>query len=205
MWLPCRGSQGQTDPVLRHAIRADLPTVTDVWVEAFAADPFFRWLAPEDADWRGFGTAWMGFVADLCFERGHTYLADNVAAAWVPPDVALVGPDEIQRGRDIIASHAGEARADEALAAIVRARGHAMDAPHWTLQYIGVRDRARGEGLGAQAVAPMLAVVDRDGLPCGLTSTNARNLPFYERHGFRVVAEVPVGEGAAALRPMERR
>ena len=191
--------------MLRHATRADLPTVTDVWVEAFAADPFFRWLAPDDADWPGFGTEWMAFVADLCFERGHTYLADDVAAAWVPPDVALVGPDDFQRGRDIIAAHAGEAQADEALAAIVQARGHAMDEPHWTLQYIGVRDRARGQGLGTAAVAPMLAVADRDGVPCGLTSTNTRNLPFYERHGFRVVAEVPLGGGAAALRPMERR
>jgi len=191
--------------VLRHAIRADLPTVVDVWVEAFAADPFFRWIASDNADWPAFGTRWMSLVADLCFERGHTYLAEDVAVAWVPPDVALVGPADIERARDIIAAHAGDERAEQALRVIVEARGYAMQEPHWTLQYVGVRDRARGAGLGGLAVAPMLAVADRDSLPVGLTSTNGRNLTFYERFGFRVVAEVLTPDGAATLRPMERR
>jgi GNAT superfamily N-acetyltransferase len=191
--------------VLRHAIRADLPSVVDVWVEAFADDPFFRWIAPDDADWPAFGSDWMSLVADLCFERGHTYLAEDVAVAWVPPDVALVGPAEFQRARDLIAAFAGDERAEQALAVIVQARGHAMREPHWTLQYVGVGDLARGAGLGALAVAPMLAVADRDGLPVGLTSTNGRNLTFYERFGFEVVAEVPTPDEAATLRPMERR
>lgn len=47
--------------------------------------------------------------------------------ACIPPDLSLVGPDDVARGRDLIAAHAGEQRADEAI-----------EAPHWTLQYIGV-------------------------------------------------------------------
>jgi hypothetical protein len=35
-------------------------------------------------------------------------------------------------------------------------------------------------------------------------STNARNVPFYERHGFAVDAEVATPDGAATLRPMHR-
>jgi GNAT superfamily N-acetyltransferase len=191
--------------VLRQAVRTDLPTVVDIWVEAFATDPYFRWIAPDDREWPAFGARWMRFVADLCFERGHTYLADDVAVAWVPPDVSVAGPDDFARGRSLIADQAGDAIADQALAAILASRAHGIEDPHWTLQYIGVRDRGRGRGLGAAAVAPMLAAADRDGLPTGLTSTNGRNLTFYERHGFRVVAEVPTPGGEAVLRPMERR
>ena len=57
---------------------------------------------------------------------------------------------------------------------------------------------------GAAVVAPLLAVCDSEGLPCGLTSTNPRNVPFYERFGFRVAAEVPTPDGAAVLQPMQR-
>jgi ribosomal protein S18 acetylase RimI-like enzyme len=190
--------------VLRQAVRADLPTVVDIWVEAFSTDPYFRWIAPDDRDWPSFGARWMRLISDLCFERGHTYLAADVAVAWVPPDVAVAGPDDFARGRSLIAEQAGDEVADQALAAILAARAHAIDRPHWTLQYIGVRDRARGQGLGATAVAPVLASADRDGLPVGLTSTNGRNVAFYERHGFRVVAEVPTARGEAVLRPMVR-
>jgi GNAT superfamily N-acetyltransferase len=191
---------------LRHALRRDLATISELWVEAFADDPYLRWIQPDDRRWPAFGTAWMTFVAELVFERGHTYLADpvDVAVAWVPPDVALVGPDDIARGRSIIAEHAGETRADDALSTIMAARAHALDEPHWTLQYIGVRPGHQGAGLGAAAVAPILALCDTEALPCGLVSTNPRNIAFYERLGFRVDAAVPTPDGAAIMRPMHR-
>ena len=71
-------------------------------------------------------------------------------------------------------------------------------------RYLGVRSSATGRGLGAAAVAPTLAAIDRDRLPCGLTSSNPRNLPFYERLGFTVAAEVHSPDGRVTLRPMVR-
>lgn len=191
---------------LRHALRRDLDAIVQVWVDAFAADPFLRWIQPDDARWPAFGTSWMMFIAERLFERGHTYVTDPLDAAvgWVPPDVALVGPEDLALGRSIIAEHAGEVRADEALATIVTARGHALDESHWTLQYLGLRSSQQGRGLGAAVVEPLLSVCDSEGLPCVLTSTNPRNVPFYERLGFRVAAEVPTPDGAAVLRPMHR-
>jgi ribosomal protein S18 acetylase RimI-like enzyme len=190
--------------VLRQALRADLPRVVETWVDAFSADPYLRWIAPEDGTWASFGPEWMGFISALCFDRGHTFVADDVAIAWIPPDLALVDADGMARGAAILERHAGEQRAAEALSTILETRARAMEQAHWTLQYVGVRASAAGRGLGAAAIAPTLASIDRDGLPCGLTSTNPRNVKFYERHGFRVVAEVASPDGAVTLRPMER-
>jgi GNAT superfamily N-acetyltransferase len=192
---------------LRQALRADLPAIADLWVDAFASDPFLRWMQPDDAGWPAFGRMWMGFVLDLTFERGHTYCSDplDVAVAWVPPDVALVTPDDLDRARELTASHVGEAHADAVWTTILAARGHGMEVPHWTLQYLGARSSKHGSGLGQLAVAPILARCDEDGLPCGLVSTNPRNVSFYERNGFVVQAEVPTPDEATALRPMERQ
>lgn len=191
---------------LRHALRADLDTVVDIWVDAFDDDPYFRWIAADDATYREFVPEWLSFIAHLVFERGHTYLDrdERVAIAWIPPDLALVGPPEVERATGIIATHAGEARAADALSTIMTARGHALAVPHWTLQYLGVRSTSRGHGVGAAAVVPGLERCDADGLPCGLVSTNPRNVSFYERLGFRTVAEVPTPDAAALLRPMHR-
>ena len=178
----------------------------EVWVEAFAGDPYLRWIAPGDEDYSAFGPEWLRFIADRCFERGHTMVGDpmDVAVAWIPPDLSLVGADDVARGRSIIAAHAGEGRAEDALATIVSARGHSLEEPHWTLQYLGVRSGRQGSGLGAAVVQPGLDRCDAEGLPCGLVSSNPRNVPFYERHGFTVVAEVATPDGAATLRPMLR-
>jgi GNAT superfamily N-acetyltransferase len=191
---------------LRRARRADLPGIVDIWVDAFTRDPYLRWIEPDDAAWPRFATAWLTFVVEQTFERGHTYLSrtDEVAVAWVPPDVHFGGPDVIEQVHGIVAAHAGEARADDVLATLLPAHEHTLTEPHWTLQYLGARSRVQGRGAGAAAVAPMLAECEADGLPCGLISTNARNVSFYERHGFRVVAEVATPDGAAVLRPMHR-
>ena len=177
-----------------------------MWVDAFSADPYLRWIQPDDALWPAFGGVWMTFIAELAFERGHLYVTDalDAAVAWIPPDLSLVGPDDLARGRGILAEHAGDERADAAFATILAARGHALEEPHWTLQYVGVRPSRQGSGLGADVVAPTLAKCDVERLPCGLVSTNPRNVGFYERLGFRTSAEVATPDGVATLRPMAR-
>lgn len=202
-----RGPGCDAGPVrMRHALARDLPTVVDVWVDAFADDPYLRWIQPDDAGWPAFGRSWMTFISDLTFQRGHTYLADgeDVAVAWIPPDLALAGPEDISRGAAIIAEHAGDEAAEAALATILEARGHSIEAPHWTLQYIGVRASSRGRGLGSTAVKPLLSTCDTERLPCGLVSTNPRNVAFYERLGFAVAGEVWTPGRSTALRPMHR-
>ena len=139
------------DPVRRrHAHLVDLDTVVGVWVEAFAHDPYFRWIAPSEDSYFAFARDWMTFIAELAFERGHTYLdpAGQLATAWIPPDLSLVTIDNVDRARAIVAEHAGDARAGHALTTIIAARAHDLNEPHWTLQYIGVRSASHGRGLG---------------------------------------------------------
>jgi ribosomal protein S18 acetylase RimI-like enzyme len=192
--------------VLRQALRADVPTIIDIWTDAFVGDPYLRWVQPEDERWPAFAHDWFGFIIGLAFERGHTYVDDGggAAVAWVPPDVTFVTSDDFARGVEILTRHGGAERADAAAQTIAAARAHGLDEPHWTLQYIGVRSAAQGAGLGAAITTPMLERCTREGLQCSLVSSNAANVPFYRRLGFEVVAEVETPDGAACLRPMVR-
>ncbi len=191
---------------LRRALRADLGTIADIWVDAFTADPWLRYMQPDDAGWAAFGHKWMRFVVDHTFERGHTFLARNQDAAivWIPPDLSFIDAADVERAHEIIAAASGAARADDCLATMAQVRQHFSDGAHWTLQWIGVRSSGRGRGLGAALVTPGLAACDDDGLPCSLVSSNPRNVTFYERHGFRVVAEVQSPDSAVTLTPMHR-
>ena len=192
---------------LRTARRGDLSAVADLWTDAFSTDPYLRWIEPDDDGWPAFARAWMLLVLELSLEHGHTYVADplDVAVAWIPPGRTLGPPGTLERRRELIAAHAGDARADDAVATIVATRPHVVEAPHWTLQYLGVRSGRQGLGLGAGAVAPILAVCDEERLACSLLSSNGRNVPFYERLGFTVEAEIATPDGRAVLRPMTRR
>ncbi|KXS09756.1 hypothetical protein M427DRAFT_38397 [Gonapodya prolifera JEL478] len=49
---------------------------------------------------------------------------------------------------------------------------------------IGTKTGHQGAGLGNKVLADLLDRADKDGLPCFLTSSSAKNLSFYRRLGF---------------------
>jgi ribosomal protein S18 acetylase RimI-like enzyme len=64
--------------------------------------------------------------------------------------------------------------------------------PHWYLATLGTAVDAQGKGIGGALLRPVLEHCDRDGVPAYLESSKERNVPFYRRHGFEVVKEVPL-------------
>ena len=66
---------------------------------------------------------------------------------------------------------------------------------HWYLQMLGTEPTQQGHGLGSAVIAPVLERCDRDGERIYLESSKKRNIPFYERHGFEVTAEIQVPRG----------
>ena len=75
--------------------------------------------------------------------------------------------------------------------------------PHWYLSTLGTDPEAQGRGLGSAMLAPVLGLCDEDGWPAYLESSKESNIPFYERHGFRVTGEIQVPDGPK-LWPMLR-
>eukprot|EP01013_Petalomonas_cantuscygni_P038023 TRINITY_DN69005_c0_g1_i1.p1 TRINITY_DN69005_c0_g1~~TRINITY_DN69005_c0_g1_i1.p1 ORF type:complete len:343 (+),score=43.29 TRINITY_DN69005_c0_g1_i1:113-1141(+) len=60
--------------------------------------------------------------------------------------------------------------------------------PHIHLLMLSADLPYQGKGLGGAVLAPGLAHADQAGACCYLESSNPRNVPFYERHGFVTVA-----------------
>ena len=76
-------------------------------------------------------------------------------------------------------------------------------APHWYLPIIGVDPCRQGAGYGSALIAYALQECDREHLPAYLESTNPRNVPLYQRHGFEVVGKIQSGSSPMFI-PMQR-
>ena len=136
------------------------------------------------------------------FSNGSAFCTDDYAgtALWLPPGVEA---DEEGLGAVIESTVAGALRA-ETDAIFERMAGFHPDEPHWYLPLIGVDPAHQGEGLGEALMAHALARCDRDHAPAYLESSNPRNIPFYERHGFETLGSIQVGS-SPTLVPMLRR
>ena len=77
-------------------------------------------------------------------------------------------------------------------------------APHYYLFAVGVRDAAKGKGLGGRLIREGLKRADLDGVAAYLENSNPRNTPLYEQLGFASQRPLPLPGGAPPLVAMLR-
>ena len=175
-----------------------LEAASAVLARAFFDDPAWRWVIPDERR-RAELLPWLfrvGFeitVADVWATQGELL----GAARWLPPGRApmRVGPAL----RAFVATPVRLGSATGRFFAYGRAvenlRAHVAPGPHWYLAGIGVDPAAQRRGVGTALLQPGIEGAERDGLRAVLLTNSERNLTFYERSGFRIVAEGETPEG----------
>jgi GNAT superfamily N-acetyltransferase len=187
---PRGGSQA-----VRAARRDEAARLGAVLADAFAEDPVFAWLIPPQV--RGRDNRLRMFFTSMSrayLRRGKPcYLTGDASAAalWAAPGAWALPLSQVI----LEAAPSGMAFRRHLLRALRTQeqieRLHAgQSRPHWYLGYLGTRRDRQGQGLGTQMLQEILPGLDTDGVPAYLESSNERNLPLYERNGFRVVGEL---------------
>jgi GNAT superfamily N-acetyltransferase len=199
-------SPGGGPRAVRAARRDEAALLGEVLADAFAEDPVFAWLIPpqlqgRDNRLRTFFTS----MSRAYLRRGKPcYLTSDASAAalWATPGawamplsqvILEAAPSGLAFGRHLLRALRTQLQIE---------RLHARQpAPHWYLGYLGTRRDRQGEGLGSQMLGEVLTRLDADGLPAYLESSNERNLPLYERNGFRVLGDLQaLGQGPTIWR-----
>lgn len=78
---------------------------------------------------------------------------------------------------------------DRIFAAASGALEEHLDSDHWELDLLAVDPPKQGQGVGGRLLHHLNRQADQAGAQLGLITVNPRNPPFYERHGFTVLAE----------------
>lgn len=174
----------------------DADAVAAILADGFSDDPVMKWVfRPEDLA-AGAYAMFRFIAAEVSIPKGATYLAgDRAAAVWTPPN-----PKPWPEERGIAFAEAVSAVAEAAALGRIIALDEATRAvhpsePHWYLGMLATRCADQGRGVGSQLLTRCLSEVDASGLPAYLESSNPRNVPFYERHGFCDTNEIPLPGG----------
>jgi len=180
-----------TTPPVKVATEADEASVIDVLTLAFSSDPAARsaWTDPSTflVNFPSFARAFGG----AAFAHGSAYYAEGFggAALWLPPDVH---PDSVALF-DLMQRTVPTDILEQSMALFEQMAAYHPIEPHWYLPLIGVDPIRQGEGIGSALMRHAVGVCDRDGKPAYLESSNPKNVPLYERHGFEVLGTIQVG------------
>jgi ribosomal protein S18 acetylase RimI-like enzyme len=192
---------------VRHAVRADLDELEATLTDAFATDPVTAFMYPDPATRPEHSAAFLRVMLEIGFPHGHVYAAgprNDAVAIWVPPDVELFDEPGVAKLWPVLERTLGD-RVDVVTTGLMQVTAaHPTDrGPHFYLAEIGTRASAQSQGLGSLLMREILDRCDRQGLGAYLESSNIRNVPFYERHGFEVTTELEIAPDCT-LRPMWR-
>jgi ribosomal protein S18 acetylase RimI-like enzyme len=168
---------------------------------AFAGDPMVRWSWPAPEVFLASFPLFVEALAGAAFTHGSAYQVDGMhgVALWMPPGVT---PDDAVL-EQLFERTTTPAQQQNGAAVFEQMAKHKPREPHWHLPLIGVDPMAQGQALGAALMAPALARCDADGVLAYLESSNPRNIPFYERLGFRRVGKIQIAD-SPLLTPMAR-
>lgn len=178
-------------PIIRTATTSDEAAATAVLVLAFSTDPAARWAWPDPHQYLSHFPGFVKVFGGNAFVHQSAYYVDGNAAAalWLPPGVV---PDEEALTRYVQRTGSAQVQRDGPAVFEQMARYHPQE-PHWYLPFIGVDPTRQGQGHGAALMRHALAACDRDRTPAYLESSNPRNIPLYQRHGFEVLGSIQVG------------
>ncbi len=189
--------------MLKSAIR--LPPhharqAAEVLGRAFHNDPMTRYLVPDDAKRARLLPIFFSIQVHYCLRYGEVYTTPGLdgVACWLSPGdtgpsfgrlarigVHSPGIRRVPFGLGLV----GLRRYIDAERYTAEIHKGAAPRPHWYLWIIGVEPACQGNGIGGLLMQPVLARASAQGLPCYLETNNAGNLPFYQKHGFRVVSD----------------
>lgn len=192
------------EPGVRDLAPGERRAAAGVLSLAFCDDPVMAFLFPDARSRPRRLASFYRLVMRLLTPHGrvHTDAELRGVAVWQAPDPPR--PARWQRTHATLSLLAvlrgASARAALLNDLVVQAHPHES---HWYLALLGTGPPHQGRGVGSALLAPVLQRCDAEQLPAYLESSKASNIPFYERHGFRVTSELAIPDGPTVW-PMRR-
>ena len=175
-------------PVIRDGEMQDIDTLVDTFSDAFSNDPIMNWVIPRRQLYPNFFRL---IIEGLYLSRGIVHREEwgRGAALWLPPGERFEIPPRLAL-LDMMFSLVRH----EGLSPLWRIHRQGSlfshfhpEEPHFYLQFIGCRRRDQGQGVGAALLKHGTRLCDQHHMPAYLESSNERNLPLYQRHGFEIL------------------
>jgi ribosomal protein S18 acetylase RimI-like enzyme len=161
-----------------------------------------RWMYPTPNQHLTHFPSFVRAFAGSAFVQGSAYYADGYAGAalWLPPD-SHFAEEEL---RALLCRSVAERERADLLAVFAQMVSYHPNEPYWYLPFVGVDPIHQGQGYGSALMEHALAPCDGDQRLAYLESTNPRNLPLYQRHGFEILGTIQAGT-SPPLFPMLRK
>jgi ribosomal protein S18 acetylase RimI-like enzyme len=187
---------GNDIPGLMKLDKSHIKPAAEVLARAFRDYPIARFAFPNMEDRAKKSHYMHQFVLSCCIQYGEAYSTSEKfegIAAWLPPENAIVSILKLIRSGALILLSKFGIRSVRKMMMFNRylelIHKHVAPYPHWYLWNIGVDPQFQGKGYASKLLLPMLARMDKEGIPCYLETQKEANIALYRHYGFKVAEQ----------------
>jgi GNAT superfamily N-acetyltransferase len=192
--------------MIRRGQPSDADAIIATITSAFHNDPVWSWAFPDEQARPAQFTRWWQLFVEAALRDGWVWVTENCEAItmWMEPGVEELNDGDIAKIwpllQEIIPDRA--AVIAEMLQRFDDNHPHAED--HYYLSFVATHTDHRGQGIGVKLLEHNLALIDAEGLPAYLESSNPRNEPRYERLGWQSIGTFNAADDGPPLTQMWR-
>jgi ribosomal protein S18 acetylase RimI-like enzyme len=171
------------------------PTISAILAEAFTDDPVMRWLIPNDSRRPDALRRFFAIEAQgIALPHRVSLVAGTAGAALVLPPGKWRTPFSAEVRHSVGLGRVFGRRVGHALGLLTAFERKHLREPHYYLPFIGVRNGARGQGVGNSMLKALTDRCDDEHVSAYLEATSPDNARLYRRHGFVTLQAIqPLG------------
>ena len=177
---------------VRKAADGDREKLVSVMARAFDDDPFANWAAAQDKRRARRIYDFMDVAYRITSRHGDVFTTDGIegGALWSPPGKWKMGTLQQLMLMPAMLRVATWRRVPMLMRGMTMVEKKHPHEPHYYLLALGVEPDLQGRSLGTQLMRPILEKCDQEGIPAYLESSKEKNVPLYERNGFKVTEQL---------------
>jgi ribosomal protein S18 acetylase RimI-like enzyme len=184
---------------IRGVEKYDIPRLAEILALAFNDDPVMRWATREDAKRLPalIDLYTYSIEGDLKYGEETTTEDLNACAIWLPPK-AMDEKNTPLYTLSMLPHYIRWCGLNKPLSWLQfgeLCQTKRPKIPHYYLDFIGVHPDKQGQGYASALLRHTLTRIDQEAQPAYLESSNPRNNPLYQRHGFQLTDEIQLPNG----------
>lgn len=177
------------------ATLSDSTLLTDILSASFQDNKSIQYLVKQDAKKETRIRQLMKYSINYCTEFGKLILSNNkkACALLVYPYKKTTSIRSVLLDLQLVVQVIGISNIRKAIAREREIKKMHPATPFAYLWFIGVDPAEQGKGIGSQLLHEIMAEAAETQLPLYLETSTEKNLPWYEKHGFRQYATLNFG------------
>lgn len=177
------------------ASHQDKPRITEILARSFDDNQSVNYVIPQDAKRDRRIQALMNYSFDVCRAFGDVFLSEDrrACALAVWPEKKKTTFNSILWDARLVLSCTGLGNIRKTLRRETLIKKTQPEDPMYYLWFIGVDPGAQHQGRGSRLLAELIDHSQRLQRPICLETSTISNLPWYQKFGFHVYAELDLG------------